>query len=196
MPFERQIHISRGDPYKKSLDTRSGFVLPNEFCGHCSKQRANIQSMDAQQQYLVYQQSESPSIPRSSQLHLAAAIAESQWHQSPTSNPPSAVSSQMYPILNRSSEIVDYTSSSPSSSFGPLDFHAGHQSPSIQTNHPNNAFPVDFTPQVESSIGPARGNITRRRTRIAHANQQGLSRCTEPEAEVRKTFRVILGLGV
>lgn len=151
--------------------------------------------MDAQQQYLVYQQSESPpsiQIPRSGQLHLAAAIAESQWHHSPTSNSPSAVSSQMYPILNRSSEMVDYTSSSPSSSFGPLDFHAGHQSPSIQTNHPNNAFPVDFAPQVESSIGPTRGAITRRRTRIAHANQPGgLSRCTEPEAEVRKIFRVI-----
>lgn len=152
--------------------------------------------MDAQQQYLVYQQPESTSIqvPRTSQLHLAAAIAESQWHHSPTSNSPSGVSSQMYPILNRSSEIVDYTSS-PSSSFGPLDFHAGHQSPSIQTNHPNNNFSVDFTPQVESSIGPTRGAITRRRTRIAHANQQGLSRCIEPEAEVRKDCASLLRMG-
>ena len=50
---------------------------------------------------------------------------------------------------------------------------------------PSSAFPVDFSHQVESSIGPTRGITTRRKTRIAHANQQGLSRCAESEAEVR-----------
>jgi hypothetical protein len=127
--------------------------------------------MDAPQQYLAAYPQQSPSsLPRSSHAHLTASITHTPWHQSQIINTPSSgTSSQMF--MNSSSGLVDYASPSPSSPFG--DFHAGHQSPSLQTS---NAFPIDLSTQVESSSGPTRGALTRRRARMGQLNPLDLSR--------------------
>jgi hypothetical protein len=131
--------------------------------------------MDTAQQYLAAYQSPS-SLPRSTHALLTASI-DSPWHQpQPNSTPSSGTSSQLF--MSTSSTLVDYTSPSPSSPFA--DFHAGHQSPSIQTNHPSNSF-SDLSPQVESSSGPIRGALTRRKARIAQVSQPGRA---NREAEV------------
>jgi hypothetical protein len=142
--------------------------------------------MDTAQQYLAAYPQQSPaSLPRSSHAHLTASIVDSPWHQSPVnSTPSSGASSQIF--MNPSRGLVGYTSPSPSSPFG--DFHAGHQSPSIQTNHGSSPFSADLSPQVERSSGPTRGALTRRRARMAQANQPDLTRRGNREGEVRIYF--------
>lgn len=135
-------------------------------------------------QYLTAFPAPSPStIPRS-HAHLTGASINSgsHWHQPSTgSSSSSGASSQMYPLANRSSDMVDYSSPSPSSHYG-VDFNAGHQSPSIQTEH---GFPLDLSAQVEGNIGPSRGSATRRRERMSQVSQhQSLRRRGNSEAEV------------
>jgi len=71
-------------------------------------------------------------------------------------------------MLNQSPNLVDYTSArtSSDSSFG--NYNAGHMSPSLPTSHSSEYF--DYTPQIDGSTGPSRGNITRRKAR-AHVSQ-------------------------
>jgi hypothetical protein len=140
--------------------------------------------MDTSQRYLAaYNPQQPPSsiIPRSAHAHLSASIADSPWHQPPANGTQSSGTSSSQIFMNSA-----YTSPSPSSPFG--DFHAGHHSPSLQTNHVSNAFSPDLSPQVESSSGPTRGALTRRRARMAQVNQPDLTRRGNRDTEVRIYF--------
>lgn len=107
-------------------------------------------------------------IPRSmsNHPHLTSTISESHWHQSSDST--SATASQIYSMLNQSPNLVDYspTRTSPDSSYG--NYNAGHMSPSIPAGQSSEYF--DYTPQMDGSTGPSRGNISRRKART-HASQ-------------------------
>jgi hypothetical protein len=126
-------------------------------------------------------QSQSPLTTRSNNAHLTASIADAPWHQSPVNSAPSSgTSSQMF--MTSSSGLADYTSPSPSSLYG--DFSAGHQSPSIQTNH---AFSTQLSPQVPKGSGCVRGLPERRKARL-QGNYPDLSRRGSRAAEVRIYF--------
>lgn len=138
--------------------------------------------MDTAQQFLAAYPQHLSGLPRGTHAHLTTSIVDSPWHQSQAnSTPSSGTSSQIF--INASRRLVDYPSSSP---FG--DFHAGHQSPSTQTNHAGNAFLTNLSSQIESSSGPVRGVPARRKARMAQVNQSDLTKRGSRETEVTISF--------
>lgn len=123
--------------------------------------------MQVQPQFLGSFSSPS-SIPRSmsSHPHLSNTVSDSHWHQ--PSDSTSATASQIYSMLNQAPSLVDYAPArtSSDSSFG--NYNAGHMSPSIAAGQAGEYF--DYTPQMDGSTGPSRGNISRRKARV-HSSQ-------------------------
>jgi hypothetical protein len=162
-------------PYKTvSPCPALAFPFTHFLAGPALSRAKYIRSMDSAQHLFPPYHPQ----PTSGSLQSRASSLALPWHQPSSNNPPSASSSH---IFMTTSPLPDYTSS-PSSPF--TDFHAGHQSPSIQTNHAPSPFPTDLSPQVESTSGPTRGALTRRRARLAQVNQPDFSRRGTRQAEV------------
>lgn len=129
----------------------------------------------------------SASIPRTHK-DLIPSISTSPWHQSPSDSvSPTGVPSQMYSILNHSPETLDYASSSPTTPYrDSTDDYAGHQSPSLSLGISSFG---DLPQQVESSIGPTRGALARKKERLSQANHPtGQRRRGNSAAQVRRHF--------
>lgn len=119
----------------------------------------------------------SPITHRDDSLDINASMAEANWNHHSSSNASSSSGqvSQLYPIVPRSADHVDYSSPSASSFIHHSDLYAGHhQSHAPEgSSHPSSL----SLNQVESSIGPSRV-LTRRQRAVIH--QGGVRRVSAP----------------
>lgn len=94
------------------------------------------------------------------------SISTSPSHQSPSDGASQTeLLEQMFSILNRSPELLDYTSSSSTTPY--RDCTGGSQSPSLSLGVSSFG---DLPQQVEGSIGPTRGSLARKKERLSQAN--------------------------
>ena len=95
-------------------------------------------------------------------------------HSPPNSSSSASSDHQMFSALNRTSDHVDYASQS-----SPITYLSRH--PQNPAHHQSQQFTASDSPhdvqftssQIESSIGPARVSLTRRRTRAVVDEQGG-----------------------
>ena len=137
--------------------------------------------------FVSYCPAPATNIPRTHK-GLIPSISTSPWHQSPSdSASQTELSEQMYSILNHSPEMLDYSSSSPTTSYRDCTGdYSGNQSPSLSMGISSFG---DLPQQVESSIGPTRGALARKKERLSQTNHLiGQRRRGNSAAQVRRHF--------